>query len=418
VSRKALTVSRKTLAVDAGIGVLVLGLTLPMLAKGGLGTPGPGARALDGLGVLLAAASALPVAARRLTPLTAYAVAAGAGTALLGLAYPFDAPLGPVVAAYGLAEAYGGDPRTGRRWTALLAAAAFVPVTAALYAAGGVDVRRLAPELLLWALVFAGAWVTGDRTRLRRERIEELEERARRAQYEAERERRLAAAEERTRIARELHDSAGHAINVILVQAGAARLLHQRDPDGSVRAITIVEEVARDTIGEIDRLVRALRDDNNSDDNSDDSVAEPPTPVDPATLDELVERHRAAGLDVAADRIGRRRPLPPGVAWAVYRILQESLTNAARHGCGSADLVVRFDSDAVEITVTNPTARTGPVPSGGGGHDIVDGHGISGGHGIVGMRERASLLGGTLSADVEQGIFRLYARLPFNGTAP
>src|SRR5262249_58655590 len=96
-----------------------------------------------------------------------------------------------------------------------------------------------------------------DWARLRGERISELEERAGAAGREAARERRLAAAEERTRIARELHDSAGHAINIILVQAGAARLLHRRDPGRSQHAIATIEQVARATIGEIDRLERA-----------------------------------------------------------------------------------------------------------------------------------------------------------------
>jgi signal transduction histidine kinase len=194
-------------------------------------------------------------------------------------------------------------------------------------------------------------------------------------------------AEERTRIARELHDSAGHAINVILVQAGAARLLHDRDPDGSRRAISAIEDVARGTIGEIDRLVRALRDDG----------PVPPAPADPTALAELVERHRAGGLTIAAEIAPSGRSLPHGVAWAAYRILQEALTNAARHGRGSADVAVRFAADAVEITVTNPTATAGFT---------------GGGHGIVGMRERATLLGGTLDAAAERGVFRLHAHLP------
>ena len=125
-----------------------------------------------------------------------------------------------------------------------------------------------------------------------------------RAEREAERERRLAAAEERTRIARELHDSAGHAINVILVQAGAARLLHDRDPDGSRQAITTIEEVARGTIGEIDGLVRALRED-----------AAEQVPADPAAIDELLDHHRAGGLAIATDvrgRAARCRAASPG----------------------------------------------------------------------------------------------------------
>jgi signal transduction histidine kinase len=195
------------------------------------------------------------------------------------------------------------------------------------------------------------------------------------------------------RIARDLHDSAGHAINVILVQAGAARLLQQRDPEGSRVALETIEDVARETIGEIDRLVRVLRDD-----RGDDGV-EPPGL---AALDALVDRHRAAGLGVTVAATGRRRPLVAGVDRAAYRILQEALTNAALHGDGSAHVDLGFGEEGVELTVTN-RARAGLAPRPGGGH------------GLVGMRERALLLGGSLDAGADDGLFRVHARLPVNG---
>jgi signal transduction histidine kinase len=390
-------------AADAGLAVLALSLSLAMLAGGGFGDPSSGARALDGLGVVLAAVSAVPLAWRRAAPFTVYLVMAAASLALDGLDYPFDIPFGPVVGAYGLAVAYSGDPRsprsTGRRRAAMLALAVFVPATALAYNLSGHRLEGITPELFLWALVFAGLWIAGDRTRLRRERMSELEGRAARAEHEAERERRLAVAEERTRIARELHDSAGHAINVILVQAGAARLLRERDPGGSLRAIATIEEVARDTIGEIDRLVRAMRA---------DTGFEPPEPADPAALEDLFRHHQAGGLSIASDLRGERRSLPHTVAWAAYRILQEALTNAARHGRGRVEVTVWFGPDAVEITVTNPIA---PAAGHGGGQS--DRH--AGGHGIVGMRERAAILGGTLDLAARDGMFRLHARLPRAG---
>ena len=178
-------------------------------------------------------------------------------------------------------------------------------------------------------LVWGGAWLAGDRTRLRHERMAELEERALRAERDAERERRLAAAEERTRIARDLHDSAGHAINVILVHAGAGRLPAERDPPAAREAFETIEEVARETVGEIDQMVRALRED-----GTDGEGVEPPPGL--AALDGLVERHRAAGLAVTARSSGSGDALPPAVDRGAYRILQEALTNAARHGDGSA----------------------------------------------------------------------------------
>ena len=381
-------VRRRDLALDVGIAVLTLGVSLAVLAAHGLGVPDPSARPLDGAGVLLAMASTLPLAARRLAPLTIYLVTGAGSIALVGLRYPLDFPFGCLAAAYFLAVAYSGDPRPARRWAALLAVWSFVPAAAAAHAASGYRTLGIMPGLAFWALIFIGAWIVGDRARLRRERITELEERAEHTEREAARERRLAAAEERTRIARELHDSAAHAINIILVQAGAARLLHQRDPGRSQNAIATIEQVARGTIGEIERLVRALRDD----------APAPPEPADPAALDELLDQHRATGLTITTDLRGPLRALPRSVAWATYRILQEALTNAARHGRGSADVAVWFQPHAVEIKVTNPAAANGSASGSG--------------HGIVGMRERATVLGGTLEAHADDGTFCLHARLP------
>jgi signal transduction histidine kinase len=386
-------VRRRDLALDVGIAVLTLGISLAVLATNGLGVPDPSARPLDGAGILLAMASTLPLAARRLAPLTIYLVTGAASIALVELRYPLDFPFGCVAAAYFLAVAYSGDPRPARRWAALLAVWSFVPAAAAAHAASGYTTLGITPGLAFWALIFIGAWIVGDRARLRRERITELEESAEHTEREAARERRLAAAEERTRIARELHDSAAHAINIILVQAGAARLLHQRDPGRSQNAIATIEQVARGTIGEIERLVRALRDD----------APGPPEPADPAALDELLDQHRATGLTITTDLRGPRPALPRSVAWATYRILQEALTNAARHGCGSADVAVWFQPHVVEIKVTNPTAANGPA--------------AGGGHGIVGMRERATVLGGTLETHAGDGTFSLLARLPHGQAA-
>jgi len=373
-------------ANQVGTAALVLALSLGVVASGGLGTPDSDARGIDRLGVVLVTLTAAPLVARWRSPLSVYLATCAPSIALVSLHYPVDFPFGPVVALYTVATTYGADPRPRQRSLAMVLAGAFVPIAAAAHVASGYHLQGLAAGLPFWALTFVGAWIAGDRTRLRRERIDALEERGARAGRDAERERRLAAAEERTRIARELHDSAGHAINVILVQAGAARLLHERDAQGSQRAIATIENVARDTIGEIDQLVRALREDD-----------DPLRRVDPAALKELLEHHRATGLKICADVRGGHRALPRSVAWAGYRILQEALTNAARHGDGTADADIRFQPETFEITVTNPTAGP-PVRSSG--------------HGIAGMRERAGLLCGKLRTSVDNGTFRLSARLP------
>jgi signal transduction histidine kinase len=216
------------------------------------------------------------------------------------------------------------------------------------------------------------------------------------AERDVERERRLATAEERTRIARDLHDSAAHSINVILVQAGAARLLQQRDPEAVRAALATIEDVARETIGEIDQLVRTLREERNDDETSE--AIEPPVGL--AALAQLIERHQIAGLVVDLHVTGQPRPLTPGLDQAVYRILQESLTNAARHGTGDADVEIAYRDDGLELGITNP------APPGPSADD-------AGGHGILGMRERAALLGGSFQAGRNRDRFEIHARLPY-----
>jgi signal transduction histidine kinase len=371
---------RRQVVFDAVIAAGVFALSLAILSHGRFDN---GDRDLDVLGGTLAAFASLPLAVRRWAPLQVFAVVTAATATLYGLRYGLGPPVGFAIALYSFAERRNEiRPRT---WTLALAASIVALLGPHLVRDG------FAPELLLGAAVWAAAWFAGDRARLRRERLAELEERALRAERDAERERRLAAAEERTRIARDLHDSAGHAINVILVQAGAARLLQERDPERSREALETIEEVARDTLDEIDQLVRALRE------NGTVGGVEPPPGL--AALETLAERHRASGLDVTVRIDGSRRPLAQGVDQAAYRILQEALTNAARHGLGSADVDVGFGAKAVEITVTN-AARP-------------DGAGHGGGHGIIGMRERASLLGGSLETGTSNGVFRLLARLPY-----
>jgi signal transduction histidine kinase len=371
----------RTLLVDALIVGAVLAFSLAAIGRGRFDDDGQG---LDTVAVVLVALTALPLVARRVSPLLIFAVVTAATTALYQLDYGLGPPVGFAVALYTVADERDEGQEGLRR--ALLAVSAVVLLVPHILREG------FAPEVFLGAGVWAAAWFAGDRTRLRRERIAELEERARNAEREAERERRLAAAEERMRIARDLHDSAGHAISVILVQAGAARLLQERDPARARAALETVEEVARDTLGEIDQLVRALREDL------------PPGEVEPppglAALEALAERYRGSGLDVTVTVDGSRRALSPAVDQAAYRILQEALTNAAWHGRGSAKVEIEFATGSLEIAVTNPAAPDSSARDGGG-------------HGIVGMRERAQHLGGTLEAGADNGSFRIHARLPY-----
>jgi signal transduction histidine kinase len=341
----------------------------------------------DGFGALdlaVVALASLPLVAWRRAPLAVFVVTALASSLLYAVAEPVGPPIGPTIAIYLVGFSDDGSRSRTRRTLAVAVAMLAVHV-----AAGGIVVA----EILFGITVWGGAWLAGDRTRLRRERMAELEERALRAEREAERERRLAAAEERGRIARDLHDSAGHAINVILVHAGMGRLQTERDPDKAREAFETIEEVARETVGDIDQLVRVLRED-----SSLPGEVEPPAGL--ASLEGLVERHRAAGLDVTSSIHGERRQLPAAVDGGAYRILQEALTNAARHGNGNARVQIDFRERELDLIVENVLVPGRPPRAEGGGH------------GLVGMRERAELLGGSLEARAHEGRFEVRARLP------
>jgi signal transduction histidine kinase len=200
-------------------------------------------------------------------------------------------------------------------------------------------------------------------------------------------------AEERLRIARDLHDSAGHAINVIAVRAGAARA--NQDPERSQAALELIEELARRTAADIDTMVGTLRGPEAPDGTS-------RTPLGLASLDTLIRGYTAAGLDVSLASRGTPQPLESATDRAAYRILQEALANAARHGTGTARVELAFGDVALEVSVSNP-ASSGEAPR------------SNGGHGLIGIRERATLLGGTVETARTGGRFEVRASLPYRG---
>jgi signal transduction histidine kinase len=378
----------------------VFGATLLLMAHGGVGSSGRAPRALDPLGGVLAACASLPLLAWRRAPLAVFTIAAAASALAIGLGYPGAPPIGPTVALYLLAVSRD-ELHPWTRWTTAAVAALFVFHFAAFAAGYG---RLPEAQLAMGALVWGVAWFAGDRTRLRRVEIFELRERAARNEQEAQRERRIAIAEERARIARDLHDSAGHAINVIAVHAGAARLLRDRDPARSHDALATIEQVARQTVAEIDQIVRTLRD-GDAHDGKPKAAPEVDTPPGLAALGTLIARQRSAGLAVTVASHGQSRPLPSATDQAAYRILQEALTNAARHGAGTAEVELAFEDRGLRLEVTNPALLDAGEPSGRSWGER--------GHGLVGMRERASLLGGELQAERLNGSFKVDAHLPY-----
>ncbi|NUT32068.1 MAG: histidine kinase [Hamadaea sp.] len=374
-------------AVPAVLAVAAFACTLALLRHGGIMPAHPDAGRLDPTGVALAACASLPLVLSARHPMGVFVVTSLAAIALAGLGYPADVIIGPALALYQLAASRGSDTRAATR----VAVHAGLFFAAYLLAAGVAHGRFPGIELLHTGLAWGAAWFAGERTRLRRDQISALHARAERAEHEADIQRQLAVAEERARIARDLHDSAGHAINVIAVRAGAARLRHDQEPARSLTALHDIEELARQTAAQIDQIVGGLR--------ARDAGDSVPTPPGVASLRTLVAHHRAAGLTVAFDATGT--PPAPGspADQAVYRILQEALTNAARHGAGTADVSIRFGDDRAMITVTNPVSPHAGVRRGGG-------------HGLVGMRERVTLLGGTLATTRDDGAFLVEATLP------
>lgn len=377
--------------VDAALAVLAFAASLALLAHGGLGPGTPAAGDLDPTSTLLAACATLPLAIGRRAPRAVLTGTTAASAVLVGLGYVIGLALGPAVALYLLAANRTAPATLTARGHGVVIGLLVVYLAAA--AAG--EQHFPSSELLHTSLVWAVAWLAGERTRMRRERLAELEDRALRAERHAELDRRLAVAEERARIARDLHDSAGHAINLIGVRAGAARLWHRRDPDRSLAALAAIEGIARQTASEIDGIVGRLR--------AEDASHEPAaTPAGLASLPGLLAHHSAAGLGVTLHTSGRPRTLSRPIDETAYRILQEALTNAARHGTGTAAVELGYESDGLEITVENPLAPGGRARS-------------NGGHGLIGMSERAMLVGGALDAGAASGVFRVRARLPESG---
>jgi signal transduction histidine kinase len=382
--------------LDGAIALAAFGGTVALLAHG-LGSSGNVTHHLDAVGTLLAVCATLPLVVWRRAPLAVFVLTTAASAASMARGYPGGPPVGPTIALYLLAAS-----RDARHpWTRQISEIVVIMfcLHVAAFGLGHDQVPEV--QIAFGALVWGLAWFAGERTRLRRQQLAELEQRALRAEREAVRDRRLAVAEERTRIARDLHDSAAHAINVIAIQAGAARLWQEQDPDRSRAALETIEEVAHRTVAEIDQIVHSLRDDERP---AAGRQVEPSPGL--AALHSLIAQHSSAGLPVTVATSGEPRPLGGAADRAAYRILQEALTNCARHGAGDASVELAFRASALELTVENAVRPDVPLRVS-----------MAGGHGLVGMCERAALLGGELEAGRRNGAFRVHARLPYGEAA-
>ena len=267
---------------------------------------------------------------------------------------------------------------------------------AALIATGGfvelVSATGHAGDFIWDAITFSIAWVIGFAVGEKFREVDEAKERAELAESEREERARRAVADERARIARELHDVVGHSVSVMTVQASAVRVRLDDDQDQIRNALEVVERTGREALAEMRRMVGVLR-------HPDEGPALAPQPS-LEQIQSLVERAREAGLPVELRIEGDPVELPSGVDLTAYRLVQEGLTNAIKHARAQrAEVLVRYAAGQVEVTVSD---------DGDGGGD-----GDGSGHGLVGIRERVSVYGGRLEAGVRpEGGFRLRATLP------
>jgi signal transduction histidine kinase len=387
------------LAADALLAALLAVVSLVVLAymnrdcTGGCRPGGAGAVAL----VLL---QTVPLAWRRRRPL-ATCVVAGVASAVYGAApYP---DLGLSVPPGGLVALYTAAAWCSQR-TALLAGVAVAVGGATIMALPATDADVV--DVALAALALVTAWVLGDRARIQRAWAAALQERAERLERERESDARRAVAEERTRIARELHDVVAHHVSMMVVQAEAGPVVVERDPSRAAGAFDAIAVTGRQALVEMRRLLGVLRG------NGDGAPSLAPQPG-LAEVPALVEQVGRTGLAVELVVEGEPCPLPAGVDLSAYRIVQEALTNTVRHaGPGRARVLVRYREHDLELRVDDdgpgsPRGRKAP-PRTAPDSPV--------GQGLVGMRERVHLFGGELQAGPRpEGGFAVAARLPIGG---
>lgn len=345
-----------------------------------------------GAALLVLAAAALVVCRRRY-PRVAAVAAVLATVLVMAASGPFVAYVtAMVIVVFSVAR------HTDRPTAAVVAttAAVVVGVAAALLLPQSWGNR---PFVQVAAMVgFAAA--AGDASRSRRAYIDTITERARRAEETKESEARSRVAEERLKIARDLHDVMAHQIAVISMHAGVASQALPTRPDDAERALATIRQAARTVLGEIASLLRVLR----AADPSRAGQAPDLAPVPGLSqLQRLVTDFTRGGLRVDLRMVGEPVELPAAVDMVAYRVIQEGLTNAQKHGSDSSALLqVEYDQQLLEVSVTNTVTKTTGA-----------GHQLAGGHGLIGARERVAAVQGAFDTSFGPGpVHRLVARLP------
>jgi signal transduction histidine kinase len=374
---------------DSGLALVAVGLstTVFVFENGPVGSGLP--RGTLAVGYALVLLHTLPLAARRRFPGTVLAICVASGLAIAALGLP------PIVLGLAILVAVYSVAAYGDRWVALAGLAAAAVGSVAVQLTPG---RFQAPTVVSNGLIIGAAWLLGHFVGVRRRYITRLEERT----AELERARaelaRRAVAEERLRLARELHDVVAHSISMIAVQSGVGAHVADTHPEEAAKALGAIEATSRAALTELRRLLGVLRQD-----------SEPQGSLSPvpglADLDSLLAEVAKAGLAVKLQVHGTRASLPAGVDMSAYRIVQEALTNVVKHaGPARAQVVVGYHDRDVTVEILDD----------GRGAATSTGEGRAGtGHGLIGMRERVAAFGGDLEAGPgPDGGFRVAARLP------
>lgn len=333
---------------------------------------------------LLYAATALLLVGRRVAPLrvlTAMVAVSLVEFVAVGSPEGFGVSLAPVIATYTV----GNQLPWRRSWVALVLSAVVWAAWAALDPLNSTWTENVSS--LVWLTPSIIAWLLGTLVRLSRLNVEQR--RINREQRASQ-----AVAEERNRIARELHDVIGHSVTVMTVQASAVRRRLTTEQAVERQALEAVEATGREALAEMRRMVGMLRQ------SGADADMEPLPGL--GQIDRLVENFRSAGLPVSVTVTGSPRELAPGLDLTAYRLVQEGLTNTLRHASSPRRVEVSIDyqPDRIELAVRDDGQRAGSAQ-------------VGVGSGLLGMRERVAVYGGTLVArDRSQGGFELVAGLP------
>ncbi|WP_233555882.1 DUF7134 domain-containing protein [Galactobacter caseinivorans] len=362
--------------VDATIAVLLFLVSAPAVAGTGYGMDQTATLVLV-FGMLISGAGiAWAFSERRTHPRRALWVTTGAGLlqVITVREFIFMDLVIPVI-AYSV-TAYG--TRTDSRWAVVCSAiGSFLGAALWVRPFRVEDAATFGALVLFHLLICVIAWVSGDLHRTRRLAVEAIEDRARRLEQEQEQERALAAADERRRIAREMHDVVAHSLSVIIAQADGARYAAAADPEVAPKTLGTISETGRSALREMRSLLGVLRADD------DDAAPKAPAPS-LERLGELVDSTRAAGLAVAYTVRGTpARGLPSGAELTAYRAAQEALTNVLKHAGRGATSSLDLTWTQRGLTLSVVDDGRGPTPTDGLGR------------GQQGMRERAQLYGGT-----------------------